>query len=142
MAWKSRPLLERLAGSYSLGLVSNNFGNAAGWLNEEGLGRHFAAVADSAKARVSKPDPEIFLRALEELEVDPRGAVHVGDSFEEDVMGAAACGMRAVWLRPRDASPPDPTTHVGIATLDELPDALGRIERDMKRRRPIGRRGG
>ncbi len=128
---KSRPVLERLAERYRLALVSNNFGNAAGWLEDEGLAPLFSAVADSAAAGVSKPDRDIFLRALGELEVAPFEAVHVGDSFEKDVMGAAACGMKAVWVRSPGSAPADSTPHVGIATLDELPDALERMERDM-----------
>ena len=138
---KSCPILERLAGRYRLGLVTNNFGNAAGWLSEVGLAPFFSAVADSAVVGASKPDPDIFLRALEELECEPFEAVHVGDSFEKDVAGAAGCGMRAVWLRPRDSTPPEATPHVGIARLDELPEAVSRIERELKKTKRTRTRG-
>ena len=138
--WLARSclILARLVEKYRLGLVTNNFGNAAGWVNDEGLGRYVSSVADSAVVGVSKPERRMFLRALEELECEPFETVHVGDSFAEDVVGAASCGMRAVWLRPRDCSPPDATPHVGIANLEELPEALARIERELRKPGPGG----
>ena len=51
-------------------------------------------------------------------------AVHVGDNFAEDVEGATAAGIEAVWLRRRDdasvAERPASTAVRVIATLDEL----------------------
>ena len=52
-----------------------------------------------------KPEPEIFMRALDELGVDPLDAMHVGDSLTGDVQGAANLGMttvQALWFRADD----------------------------------------
>ena len=42
----------------------------------------------------------------------------VGDTFEDDVRGAAAAGMRAVWLNPKRERPPE--VGVPAATITEL----------------------
>lgn len=51
------------------------------------------AIVSSAEAGAPKPDPAVFLLALERLGVRPERALHVGDS-PEDEEGAAAAGMR------------------------------------------------
>jgi putative hydrolase of the HAD superfamily len=69
---------------------------------------------------ISKPDRQIFHRALERLHTDPAQAVFVGDHPEVDVAGARAAGMRAIWRR-------DPSvTRVVEAdgVIDELGDLL------------------
>jgi HAD superfamily hydrolase (TIGR01509 family) len=53
----------------------------------------------------AKPSPEIFMRALDELGVDPLAAMHVGDSLTGDVQGAANLGMttvQALWFTADD----------------------------------------
>jgi len=59
----------------------------------------------SGDVGVRKPAPEIFLRALEELGVDPLGAMFVGDRLDADVQGAARVGMttvQALWFNADD----------------------------------------
>jgi putative hydrolase of the HAD superfamily len=54
---------------------------------------------------VEKPHPRIFERALSDLEAEPAGALHVGDSLRQDVEGALAVGMEALLLvRPQSAA--------------------------------------
>jgi HAD superfamily hydrolase (TIGR01509 family) len=50
-------------------------------------------VVTSAEARAAKPDPAIFRRALELLQVAPERTLHVGDS-PADEEGALAAGLR------------------------------------------------
>lgn len=50
-------------------------------------------VVTSAEAGAAKPDPAVFRIALERLGADPKRALHVGDS-PEDEQGARAAGMR------------------------------------------------
>jgi putative hydrolase of the HAD superfamily len=97
---RNRPVLERLARRYRLGVVSNFTGNLQPCLEELGLARLFAAVSDSAVVGCSKPDPRIFLGTLATLGARPERAWMVGDNFEADIRGAAALGMRTCWLAP------------------------------------------
>ena len=69
---------------------------------------------------ISKPDPEIFHRALERLGANPTQACFVGDHPEVDMAGARAAGMRAIWRR-------DPTVTGPVeadAIIQELSDLL------------------
>jgi len=70
-----------------------------------------------------KPDPRLFMAALEELGVEPGKAVHVGDSVKSDVLGARNAGMKTVWLKTRDqklVAEPDRV----ITRLTQLPETL------------------
>jgi len=72
-----------------------------------------------------KPHPHPFQVALERLKVSPTEAVFVGDRVEDDVVGAHAAGMRAVWLR-RGASAAEGLfkSNATISALTELPVIL------------------
>jgi HAD superfamily hydrolase (TIGR01509 family) len=63
-------------------------------LNEQlrGLGLDDLPVVTSAEVSAPKPDPAVFLRALEVLRVRPERALHVGDS-ESDEAGARSAGI-------------------------------------------------
>src|SRR5207247_5019711 len=97
---RNRPVLERLAGRYRLGVVSNFTGNLRPCLEELGLARLFAVLSDSALIGWSKPDPRIFGHALAALQVAPQRAWMVGDSFEAYNGDAAVGRLRSCWLGP------------------------------------------
>ena len=80
----------------------------------------FDTILISDAEGISKPDRQIFHRALERLNTNPAQAVFVGDHPEVDVAGARAAGMQAIWRR-------DPSvTRVVEAdgVIDELSDLL------------------
>jgi putative hydrolase of the HAD superfamily len=103
---RNRPVLERLARRYRLGIVSNFTGNLEPCLEELGLARLFAAISDSAVVGCSKPDPRIFLGTLARLGARPERAWMVGDNFDADIRGAAALGLRTCWLAPPERAVP------------------------------------
>jgi putative hydrolase of the HAD superfamily len=83
--------------------VSNWDYSLPGVLEGCGLGDAFDRVVTSAEAGARKPDPAIFAAALELAGCDAEEAVHVGDTPEEDLEGAAAAGIRALLIA-RDGS--------------------------------------
>lgn len=85
-----------------------------------GLEDRFDTVVASLEEGVEKPDPRLFLLALERLGVHPSAALHVGDNPEDDVEGARAAGMRALLL---DRAGTMGVPHA-ISTLAQLPEAL------------------
>ena len=105
-----------------LGIVSNSDGRVEEALAAAGLSTYFDVVVDSAQAGVEKPDPAIFLPALEALAVTPGEAVYVGDLYEVDVVGARAAGLQAVLLVPPGA--PKPAGCATVESLAELADEL------------------
>lgn len=56
------------------------------------------ATVTSAEVGARKPDPAIFLAALELAGSSADEALHVGDTAEEDVTGARAVGIRALLI--------------------------------------------
>jgi putative hydrolase of the HAD superfamily len=95
------PALERLGhGGRRLVVVSNSDGTVRDVLGRLGLARHFVAILDSAEEGVEKPDPRLFRLALERARAVPEEAVHVGDLYHVDVVGARSAGIRAILLDP------------------------------------------
>ncbi len=65
----------------------------------------FGAVVSSARSGFYKNRPEIFWDSLNRIGGLPTRSIHVGDSYRFDVQGAAAAGMRSVWLNANGAEP-------------------------------------
>jgi putative hydrolase of the HAD superfamily len=89
----------RAAGLH-LGVVSNSDGRVVEALQAAGLDRFFDVVVDSQLVGFEKPDPRIFLAALERLRIPAVEAVYVGDIYEVDVVGARRAGMDVILLDP------------------------------------------
>jgi putative hydrolase of the HAD superfamily len=85
------------------------------------IGRYLSTVVISEAVQVQKPDPRIFMHALAEIGC---AAVHtwfVGDHPINDVLGAAAVGLRPIWLSGVQPWPPEhPAPTWQIAALGEL----------------------
>ena len=96
---ENRKLLERLKQKYSLGIISNFYGNLPAIIQELGFGELFDVVIDSTRVGFMKPDPQIFYEALKPLDLLPAQAVFVGDSMKRDMAGAKGVGMPHIWLR-------------------------------------------
>ena len=84
------PTLAALAGrGLKLGVISNWDERLRPLLNALGLARRLETIVVSCEVGASKPAPAIFQKAAEQLGVLPGAILHVGDSFEMDVQGAA-----------------------------------------------------
>ena len=79
----------------------------------------------SSQVGVRKPHPQIFRKALNELNVDPSQAVFVGDRLIEDVGGAQKVGIRGIlrYHEGRDYSA-SITPDAQIDQLKELPEVV------------------
>ena len=92
--------LERLAGRYPLGIVSDAIvtpgHDLRRLLAHHGLLGYFRAFVFSDEAGFSKPDPRAFHRVARGLGVPVAQLVHVGDRESNDVAGPHAAGARAV----------------------------------------------
>ena len=115
------PVLEELRRNrLKIGLISN------GQRDLEEFKQHHlldvdAVVGSKAHGRV-KPHASIFVAALDALEARADETVMVGDSYEDDIAGARALGIRAILLD-RDGLRTDAEDR--IDTLFALPAALG-----------------
>lgn len=93
-------VLAALHARYHVGALTN--GNAD--VHHIGIGHWFHFVVNAADAGSLKPAPEMFNVALLQAGVSPNEAVHVGDDPVNDVEGAAAVGMKTVWVNATGAS--------------------------------------
>jgi len=105
--------------SVRVGLISNWDSRLVPLLGRLGIWELLDAAAVSFEVGVEKPHPLIFRQALSRCGVRPQQAALVGDSLEEDVQGATAAGLRAVWLRRGGPRPAVPDNVVVIASLEE-----------------------
>ncbi len=87
---------------------------------------NFPVVVSSESARCYKPSPEIFYQALEKFGRSPEETLYVGDSQEDDIVGARNAGVRIAWLnrkhKPRKPGIPKPDYE--ISSLHELLDIV------------------
>ncbi len=119
------PTLQHLRDSgFKLAIVSN-WDTPLDPLTERlGIAHYFDIIVASHDARVlsAKPDPHIFNYTLAAVGVSAEEAVHVGDTYEADIVGAKNAGIRPI-LIDRD------NTQTGrwcemIQSLSELPKLL------------------
>ncbi len=61
-------------------------------------GFEFDFILSSEDLQCNKPDKRLFQRACEMLNVLPEYVLMIGDSLSEDIYGALACGMQAIWI--------------------------------------------
>lgn len=102
-------------------VVASNWDvSLAGVLADVGLAELLDGVVTSAAVGVAKPDPRLFERALELAGVGSAEALHVGDSLELDVAGAAAAGVVPVLVDREGAAPALPAGARRISSLAEL----------------------
>jgi putative hydrolase of the HAD superfamily len=115
------PVLEELRRSgLKIGLVSNGVRDIDEFVQHHGLTVD-AAVASRTHGKV-KPDPSIFLAALERLGVAAEETIMVGDTLEDDIEGARAVGIRPILL---DREGHHLEIDARLPDLYALPDALG-----------------
>ena len=83
---------------YKLGIISNWSWNLRQRCDQVGIADAFDLIQGSAYAGCQKPHPGIFRQAMAALGVVPERAIHVGDDYEADVIGAANAGLTGVLL--------------------------------------------
>ncbi|RXE49494.1 HAD family hydrolase [Chromohalobacter israelensis] len=118
------PLLDALRQRYRLAAITN--GNAD--LKRLALAEHFPVMIAAGELHAPKPDPRAFLAALARLGATPSRALHVGDSWREDVLPAQRLGMQVAWVDAKDEGPRalPPGVH-RLAHVRELPALLDRL---------------
>ena len=89
--------------SYLLGLVSNARSECQvnSILKKFDLTRFFKLVLISASLRIRKPRADIFLKALNDLNLKPKETIFIGNSVDADVIGPRNVGIHTIHIRRR-----------------------------------------
>ncbi len=92
--------LSDLGSRYRLALISNfdHGATARRVLRDHGVDHFFELILISEEFGRRKPHPAIFISVLEKLGVAPSEAMYIGDSWDDDVVGAHNAGIPSVWI--------------------------------------------
>jgi putative hydrolase of the HAD superfamily len=127
--WELYPETKQVLGALKdrglvIGIVSNFDSRIYPVLSELGIFPLIDSVHLSTHEGSAKPDVAIFKKALEAHSLHPKEALHVGDSFKEDIQGALAAGLGAIYVNRQVSREPE-----YIPTISNLKDLLPLIQR-------------
>ena len=106
------------------GLITNTFSDERDMILLSPLYPLFDATMISYEQGISKPDPEIYRRAMQALKVTPEECLYVGDGGSHELEGARSFGMQAIqctWFRDRAYEP-----HIPSPIYEDFPHAVTR----------------
>jgi putative hydrolase of the HAD superfamily len=92
-------------------------------MRESGLAPFFEHIIISEVVGVNKPDPKVFLFAMQKAGVNPGETVMVGDNLEADIIGARGAGMDQVFFNPKPLVHSEEVTFE-IRHLTEIKDII------------------
>ena len=82
----------------ALGMISNGYGQfQMDNIKALDIEKYFDVILVSEWEGIKKPNPQIFMNALEKLNVEPSESVFIGDHPENDVKAARNVGMKGIW---------------------------------------------
>ncbi|OZM58686.1 L-2-haloalkanoic acid dehalogenase [Lottiidibacillus patelloidae] len=83
-----------------LGMITNGYGKfQTDNIKALGIEEFFDCILVSEWEGIKKPDPEIFYRATDKLNIAPNECIFVGDHPENDVYAAESLGMKTIWKK-------------------------------------------
>jgi putative hydrolase of the HAD superfamily len=81
------------------------------------------SITISEEAGFAKPDIRIFNTALQRLECKSEETIIIGDSWENDILGARAAGIRGIWYNCYSTKAPDDSVPE-IGSLEDFESVL------------------
>ncbi|MXV72882.1 HAD family hydrolase [Candidatus Poribacteria bacterium] len=122
-------VLEKLTG-YHVGIITNgahdeHTDSQLSKVRHLGLNERIQSLTISGEIGVRKPNLEIFKVACERADVLPKEAVYVGDSVQNDIVGANRAGMTSIFInRKSEVLIPESTDERPDYTVSSLPEVL------------------
>ena len=116
--------LAQLVDEYRLALISNfdHGATARDILTRDGAEKFFDSIVISDEHGWRKPHHKIFIDTLATLGLAPQQTLYVGDSLDDDVIGAKSAGLSVAWVNAHDKALPDdcPTPDLTIRAIPDL----------------------
>ena len=98
-------ILDYLILKYRLHIITNGFEEVQHKkLKNSGIDHYFSTVTTSEEVGLKKPNPKVFLTALNKANSLPTQSVMIGDSLEADILGANNIGMQTIFYNYRNES--------------------------------------
>ena len=95
-----KPVVSRLSENYPLGIISDSALTPGSFVRKlmarDGILQFFTAFTFSDETDHTKPQVVQFHSTLAELNAEPAEALHIGDIFRTDIVGAKNAGMKAI----------------------------------------------
>ncbi len=104
---------------YTLGIITNLEQDMSALSQQMGLSSFISLIITPKEAGVNKPSPLIFTTALQHARVKPREAIHIGDQYKIDTLGAHRAGLNAI-LMDRFNIYPEITDFPRITSMTQL----------------------
>lgn len=117
------PFLKRLSEKYQLALVSNfdHHPTAHAILKRDGVHTYFDEIIISDSHGWRKPHRRIFDDALSALSLRPEEVLFVGDSWDDDVIGARNADIDVAWVNAKNKPRPN-ELHVPTFEINNIID--------------------
>jgi FMN phosphatase YigB (HAD superfamily) len=107
---------------YHLAVLSNRSQPYQEQLESLGLAPYFEFFFLAGAMDTWKPDPQVFLKSIQQMGLQPGQAVYMGDNYYADVLGSRRAGLTPVLLDP-DSLFPEADCAI-LRKLGELPELL------------------
>ena len=121
-------VLDELISSYRPGLISDAQPcYALPEIRAVGLEDYFDPIIISADYGFRKPDPRLFLKALEVMSLTPEEVVFVGNDMYRDIYGASMLGIKTIFFASKQGN----QTYEGISpnyVVTQFGDVLKIVE--------------
>ena len=119
-------LKELKARGIKIGLMTNTFSDERDMIRSCELFPYFDVALISYETGICKPEPELYRKMTELLEVAPEECLYVGDGGSRELYGAREAGMKAVqctWFADKAFEP-----HIPCPVLDEFNHASKQLD--------------
>lgn len=127
-----RMLEELKRNNLLLGMITNGYGQfQMDNMIALGIDQYFDSILVSEWEGIKKPDPRIFKKALEKLNVSANESIFMGDHPENDVMGAKNVGMKGIWKK--DSQWDHVNADYVVDDLMELPSIVEKLNEELSR---------
>ena len=94
-------ILEYLKPKYSLHIITNGFNEVQiPKMKNAKILPYFDQIITAESIGVKKPNPKIFLHAMQLADAKPHDSIMIGDSLEADIEGAKQIGMQTIHFKP------------------------------------------
>ena len=101
-------ILDYLTEKYQLHIITNGFEEVQyKKLKNSGIFHYFSTITTSEEIGLKKPNPIVFIKALEKASTSANHSVMIGDSFEADILGAKNIGMETIFFNYRNEKIPN-----------------------------------